>query len=348
MSISAEDSVVIKNIYYMLAYAFNTLDMGEYAKLGVERFNNVADLLAAILTIGIYSQRRRGIEHDYQETSDYLTGIRGRVDVWETVRQRKGGRLNARCTFDEYTADTSMNRILKTAALALLRSPELSRKRGMRLRQAALFLGDVSTIPDPRRITWRRLRFHRNTASYRMLMSVCKMVLDGCLLTTAAGEHQLAEFQDGQALHMLYEHFVLAWFNKHHGELRPSAKVLDEPAGAPSFLPRLQTDITLLGPRSTLIIDAKCYGRILDTHFDKEILSPANRHQIVDYVVHEAYGNDRPVSGMLLYALTEREATRRERWSEVGHDFYLWTLNLGQEFAGIEAELEEIAALLDT
>ena len=62
MGRKAEDTVVIRNIYVMMAYAFKALDVKEYSRLGKESFENYASLLAAILCIGISIQRRRGVE----------------------------------------------------------------------------------------------------------------------------------------------------------------------------------------------------------------------------------------------------------------------------------------------
>ena len=67
MSMSAQDRVVIKNIYYMMAYAFRALEVKEFAKLNSEEFDNFADLMAAILAVGIGLQRKRGFERDYVE-----------------------------------------------------------------------------------------------------------------------------------------------------------------------------------------------------------------------------------------------------------------------------------------
>ena len=141
---------------------------------------------------------------------------------------------------------------------------------------------------------------------------------------------------------------MLEYYKKEHPELTVSAKVIDRKTSddAPAFLPQLCTDITLERGNRMLIIDAKCYGRILGTHHDKEILSPANLNQIQSYVVHAAYGTALDVQGMLLYALTESEAERRESWDEIGHTFHCRTLDLGREFDGIAAQLDEIARLV--
>lgn len=109
---------------------------------------------------------------------------------------------------------------------------------------------------------------------------------------------------------------------------------------------RYLSDVTLESDERVLIIDAKCYGRIMGVHNGREMMSPANRHQIVDYVAHEAFGSPKDVSGMLLYALTESEAAMHEGWDDIGHRFYLWTLDLGGEFSAIAATLDEAAAIV--
>ena len=179
-------------------------------------------------------------------------------------------------------------------------------------------------------------------------MNVCYMVVESMLLTQDDGETRLAAFKDSQKLYALYESFVLAWFERHHPELKPSAKEVSRSVEgeSPDFLPRLYTDITLVGEDATLIIDCKCYGRILKTHHDHEIASPAHMNQIFSYVLHEEYASGRPVSGMLLYALTASEEDRTSHWNEAGREFYLWTLDLGREFSAISERLECIAGLV--
>ena len=75
MGRKAEDTVVIRNIYVMMAYAFKALDVKEYSRLGKESFDNYASLLAAILCIGISIQRRRGFESGYTNIVEDLAQI---------------------------------------------------------------------------------------------------------------------------------------------------------------------------------------------------------------------------------------------------------------------------------
>ena len=203
MSKRAEDTVVIRNIYYMMAYAFRALSLIEYRKLALESFEHLDDLLAAILVIGISSQRRRGFEREYQEQGDTLAGIRGRIDIGATARLKMAGKTQTHCFFDDFTEDTYKNRILKRCAEVLLRSAQVSRTRKEDLKRSLLFLRDVSSI-DENRIAWDRLTYHRNNATYRLLMNVCYMVLHDKLLTNEDGTVALADFDNVQRLSALY------------------------------------------------------------------------------------------------------------------------------------------------
>lgn len=345
----AEDSVVVRNIYYMMAYAFRVLDIREYAKLKAEEFDNLADLLAAILHIGISLQLKRGLEKDYEETEEEFQAIRGRIDMRTTVRLKIAKRTEVACVYDEFSANTYKNQILKTCALLLMKHPDVASQRKRDLKRCAMALAEVAEL-NPARIEWGRLRYHRNNGSYQMLMNVCYMVVKGLLQSEDEGKLKLATFKDSQQLHALYEQFVLAYFRIEHPEIdRVSAKIIKRGVGedAPAFLPGLCTDITLENGTKTLIIDAKCYGNILGTHHDKEMLSPGNLNQIQSYVMHESYDSPgKEVQGMLLYALTEHESAISESWDEIGHRFHVRTLDLGCDFKEIAAQLDDIATLV--
>lgn len=347
MSDGFPTGVVVRNIYYMMAYAFKAIDIEAYAKLETEEFDGIENLMAAILSLGIDLQRKRGLERGYSTVCERIQGIRGRIDARATAGLKSVNSNLVACEWDELNEDTYKNQILKTVGGLLIASDLVDKERRTALKRSLLTLRDVGTL-DPKRIEWNRLRYHRNNASYQLLMNVCYIVVESMLLTQEDGKTKLASFTDPRELFALYEAFVLAWFKRHYPQLNPSPKEVSRSVEGdrPGFLPRLYTDITLIGEESTFIIDCKCYGHILKTHHEREIASPANMNQIFSYVLHEEYATGRPVSGMLLYALTAREEDRQSHWNEAGHDFYLWTLDLSQEFASISGRLKEIAELL--
>lgn len=346
MGNKAKDNVVIRNIYYMMAYAFRALDLKQYEKLKTEDFEEVDDLLAAILAIGMAAQQRRGYERGYLPEEEDLLGVRGRIDMRRTARNEMARRQKAHCVYDEFTEDTEKNRILKVTARVLATSENVDPARRRDLKRCLVYMGGVSDIGTSR-VDWKRLKYDRNNSGYLMLMSVCYMVLNGLVLSTDAGDKNAASFMDDQELHALYERFLREYFRRHHPAIRVSAKEIDNGIeNAPSFLPKLCTDITLEHGKRMLIIDAKCYGRILRLHYGSEKLSAANRNQILSYVLHAAYGNDLDVSGMLLYAQTDKDRHIDETWAELGHAFHCRTLDLNREFREIASELDGIAGIV--
>lgn len=311
-----------------------------------ERFDNVLDLLAAVLAAGLSFQRRRGFEREYVTRSEDGARIVGRIDAEGTMRLRARQSQYVRCIFDEREEDTYKNRVLKTTAHYLLKSDDVGEARKRDLKQTLMLMDGVEFL-DPRRISWGSLRYHRNNRSYQLLMNVCYMVLHDLLMRDESGELRLVNVLSGNALSRLYEKFVLEYYRRHHPELHPSAREIDRGVeDAPDFLPRMITDVMLTGSRGTLIIDAKCYGTILGTHYGKEILSPANVNQIFSYVTHAAAGGTGRVSGMLLYARTQDVGAVDARWLDLGHEYYCRTLDLGVDFAEIAAQLEAIACLV--
>ena len=59
--------IPIRNVYYMLAYAFQVLNEQGYKDVATEEFENVAELCAAILIKGISIQLKRGLNREYIE-----------------------------------------------------------------------------------------------------------------------------------------------------------------------------------------------------------------------------------------------------------------------------------------
>ena len=56
-----DKSILIKNIYYMLSYAFTTLNQSDFEDIAVEEFDHLHNLFAAILTRGIARLLRQGL-----------------------------------------------------------------------------------------------------------------------------------------------------------------------------------------------------------------------------------------------------------------------------------------------
>lgn len=331
----------IQNIYHMLAYAFQILREQGYASCGMEEFENTADLLSAILAKGVSVQIKRGLGRTYIEKTEPLSCLRGKIDVTESIKQQTIIKQQLICTYDEFSVDSYMNRILKTTMELLLRN-DIPKSRKKELRNLLLYFKDVGTL-DVHSINWN-FRFNRNNQSYQMLMSICYLVIKGLLQTTADGTVKLMQFLDEQRMCRLYEKFILEYYRKNYPQIKTAASqigwALDD--GISAMLPTMQSDIMLTFGNKTLIIDAKYYGHTMQTQYDVHTLHSNNLYQIFTYVKNKAAAGGE-VSGMLLYARTDEAIQPDNTYMMSGNRISVKTLNLDCPFHTIAEQLNSIA-----
>ena len=77
-SITKDKSILINNIYHLLSYAFRTLNQENYDDVAVESFDEMYDLLAAILAKGIGLQLKQGLYREYINRQEGLPVIHGK------------------------------------------------------------------------------------------------------------------------------------------------------------------------------------------------------------------------------------------------------------------------------
>ena len=339
-------TILIRNIYHMLCYAFKVLRQSNYQDIAVEDFRHVQDLLAAILVRGINQQLKQGLHRDYTTVSDQTPSLCGKLDPFETrlLQCRKMQKL--KCTYDMFSADNIMNQTLKATCCCLIHCADVEAKQRIALRKVYPFFSDVKDI-DLSSIHWNRLQFHRNNQSYEMLMNLCYMVWQSLLPTTTNGARKLTVF-DEESLPRLYEKFILNYYLQHFTTLDVCAKTIDWDLSADiekstiSLLPGMHSDVTLSDRERTLIIDAKFYSHALLEYMGKQMLHSTNVYQLYTYVKNEDKLNDGHVSGLLLYAKTT-EATEPDMTARIGgNTFSVKSLDLNRPFRDISCTLDKI------
>ena len=338
--------ISVQNIYYMLAYAFQVLNENGYKDIATEQFDNVGELCAAILAKGVSIQLKRGLGKEYVSQTEPLSSLRGKIDIAESIKTQSVLRKQLVCTYDDFTVNSYMNRILKSTMELLIRS-DISKVRKKELRKLLVFFGDVDSI-DVHDINWG-LQYNRNNQSYRMLISICYLVVKGLLQTNTAGTTKLMDFMDEQRMCRLYEKFILEYYRKEHPEVKASASQipwqLDDDFGA--MLPVMQSDIMLSKGSATLIIDAKYYGHTTQSQYGVNTLHSGNLYQIFTYVKNkDAEYGDQPhtVSGMLLYAQTDEVVQPNHVYHMSGNKITVRTLDLNLPFSDIAKQLDGIVA----
>lgn len=332
----------IKNIYYMLSYAFQVLNEQGYKQIKTEEFENTAELCAAILIKGVSSQIKRGLGKEYILQTEPLSTVRGKIDISSSIKDQTIIKKQLVCSYDEFSVNSYMNRIIRTTMELLLRS-NISKPRKKELRKLLVFFGEVKPL-EINSIDWR-IQYNRNNQTYQMLISICFLIVKGLLQTTSDGTTKLMDFLDEQRMCRLYEKFILEYYKKEFPKLKVTASQIpwDLDDDESDMLPVMQSDIMLSDKKKTLIIDAKYYSRTMQVQYDVHTLHSGNLYQVYTYVKNLDRDRTGNVSGMLLYAKTDEVMLPHNSYKMGGNKISVDTLNLDCEFDEIRQKLNVIA-----
>ena len=199
-----DKNILIKNIYYMLAYAFQVLKRNNYANIASEKFEHIEDLFAEILSRGISYQLKQGLYREYVPRTESLPTMRGKIDITKTIKHRIQCQQILSCEFDELSENNIFNQILKTTISILLQGKIVAKERKNKLKKVLPFFVNINTI-EPSIVKW----------------NICYFILEGLLQTTEDGKYHMATFSD-EYMHRLYEKFVLEYYKTEHPELKTS------------------------------------------------------------------------------------------------------------------------------
>lgn len=337
--------IPIQNIYYMLSYAFQTLQAENYKDLAAENFHNTAELCAAILDKGIGIQLKHGLRRDYVSKSESLSTLQGKLNISESIKTQTMLKKQMICTYDEFSTNIQFNQIIKSTVLLLLKA-NITNSRKKSLRKLLLFFSDVNEI-DLHFVNWNQ-QYNRSNQNYQMLIGMCYLVYKGLLTTQNNGTTKLMDFFDGQRMCRLYEKFLLEYYRKEHPELTANASQiawqLDDTEN--QMLPRMQTDIMLSKNNNILIIDAKYYSHMTQQQYGIHTLHSNNLYQIFTYVKNKEFelrNYEHTVSGILLYAQTDEDIIPNNTYHMSGNQISVLALDLNQDFSKISRTLDDIA-----
>lgn len=347
------DNIKVKNIYYMLSYAYQTLSEKGFDNVEGEKFENIHDLFAAILVIGVRKQVKRGLHKDYINKEESLTTLRGKICLTDSIKHQTFIHRQLVCTYDEFIEDTHHNQILKSTMLLLLTKGTVKKNNKEALRKILLYFSNVTNIA-PSTIEWNSLKYHRNNATYIMLINICLLVTKGLLQTNQKGSYTLKNWLGDEHMYKLYEKFVLSYYIKEFPQYLPCSSgvkwnLID--STDEKFLPAMKTDITLTKGEKIIIIDTKWYRHTMNINRqyenNKTTFISANLYQIFAYVKNKDKNSTGNVAGVLLYAKTDEAITPNNEFNIGGNKISLKTLDLNSDWNNITTQLENICLWLE-
>lgn len=348
--------IPIKNIYFMLSYAWNRLDQAEIVDVSTEQIDTLPDLLASVLARGVQRCLKDGIDRGYREQLEESAFIRGRLDVETSVRRLLLRQGRAACHVDDLTSNILANQIVKTTMWQLTRAPTL--KSGIRHELAVLVrrMPDVQTIRLSRR-DFDRVQLHSNNSFYKFLIDVCRIIQDDLLVDSGKGDYFFRSFvEDEHAMRRLFQDFV---FNllRHHQEQYEVARdrfrwnTVGPDDESDRLMPMMETDITLRAPGHVVVVDTKFSKSAFQQRFQKEKFKSEHLYQLFAYLKNLEFkgGDYMSADGILLYPTTDKAV--QFTTTVQGHRISVRTVNLNQAPAAIRDELLSLtkpAAALST
>ena len=338
--------IPIKNIYYMLCYAWNVLEQSDNIFLGSEKFDNIYNLFARIYINGASSLIKRGFNRYYIRENEVTSTLKGKLNISDSIKAQTFHNGSMVCQFDEFSKDIKLNQIIKTTINILIKSPQLDVNLRSKLLKIRLHFSDIQSIRLSKSL-FSSLRYNRNNYHYRMLINVSELIYQGLIINEHDNEFSFSDFVRDNQMAKLYERFVLNFYKTHLDESiynvhAPKLKWnLDEEISEEdlSLLPEMRTDIVIENKVNStqLIIDTKYYAQTLvsSNWSDIERVRTGHLFQILAYVNNSNFSGD--VKGMLLYPTIDKEINAN--FPIGGKSIGIRTLNLDTEWENISSRL---------
>jgi len=336
-------SIPIENIYYLLCYAWDKLEEKDRVQIDVEASTTIQDLLARVLINASRILLKRGIDKTYLRYTEDRYGVKGKIDISDTLKRQLLSYQKTVCTYDEFSSDTLPNQILVTTLYRLARVPEIDRHLKQEM-VAILRMLPMIQVVEITEGMFQQVRLHRNNHFYRFVLNVCRIVFDYTLPSEHSGEYHFLDFsRDEKKMNQLFEAFVRNFYRREQVRFpvvrREVINWQFATADKPShkYLPRMETDITLENDGSKVIVDAKYYQQTMTTNYDKERIHSSNLYQLFSYLLNQHSSDPRTqtATGILLYPTVEEDYDLSYSYQD--HTIEVRTVNLGtswQEIAG--------------
>lgn len=342
-----ETKIPIRNIYYMLAYAYKSLQLNHFQSLRTEEFERVQDLYAEILNLSVSYLLKRGLYKEYIFKQDEARVIRGKIQVNRTIQENLFLKKKMMVEYDVFSENNLLNQILKTTMMRLSRSQQVTRKHRKKIKNLLLFFSEVEEI-ELNKNKWQAIQYSPQNAHYQLPIDICRFLYESALLDESGSTLSFHGVSDDQYLSSLYENFVFEFYRleTNYSVSRPQIQWQTDNHFS-AALPVMQTDIVLKNKKKTLIIDTKFYQKNMVRRSDEFAYKQhaGNLYQIFAYVENYPRSSlKESVDGMLLYARTTDDEQPDHHYQIKGHKIGVVTLDLFQDFSGIKRQLLDYAA----
>ncbi|HFL2412645.1 TPA: hypothetical protein ACG3O0_000272 [Clostridioides difficile] len=346
--------IPIKNIYFMLCYAWNVLTIDNNKILGKESFDNIYNLVSRILIVSVKQLQRKGFHNGYTSNEFSLYSLRGKINLSESIKQRSFLKKQLVCDYDELSSNIIFNQIIKASIKILLKYKDLDynlRKELIKL--SFLFVESMDITPT--HYTFSNILYNRNNIYYKLAINTCQLLFEGLISNEKCNELMFSDFILNHKMAKLYEKFVLNFYKVHLDKEKfkvYSPKIYWDlnlsSSNNVAYLPDMKTDIVIENKHTNiqLIIDTKFYTDMFTqgNFSNKQTLKSNNLYQIYTYINNSSFNGK--IKGLLLYPTVTNEFDSVFTYNN-GTYILVKTLNLDTEWPLIKQQLFDISSICE-
>jgi len=296
--------IPVANLLRIAFYAGDHLDELEDCEASRDDGSTFEEILQAVLSRAAERIRRRGFERGYATELELTARPRGRLLLAQSIAACAIPTRRLVCQYDEFGVDTPHNRVLKACARSLARC-DASKDHQDCLLALVREMHGVSNIELSRRVL-RELPRSPATRRFRVVRFIAKLLVDSGQPDERIGEEWARRLNPNtNRMRRVFEKFVLRFAKAHApAEHTVRAQQFHWSGGRQRDIPGLHTDVTVLRPGHTRIIECKYTDKILvPGRHGRTTYPPGHLFQLFGYLsrAHTHYGERSRVDGVLLY-----------------------------------------------
>lgn len=335
----------------MLCYAWNKLNEKERVSVSIDDKTELLDLFAKVLINATKMLLKRGIDKNYIDHTEELAGVKGKIQISQTLKSNLLFKQRTICSFDDFSANIISNRILVSTIYRLTRTKGLDKQLKNELVSLQRMFSDIDQIEITNSL-FKQVRLNRNNRFYGFVMNVCQIIYKSTFPSEEHGKYKFSDFtRDDNKMNQLFEAFIRNFYKIEQQKYKTVKKETirwqfdNTDNESYQYLPQMETDITLENDSEKIIIDAKFYRETMTVNYDKERIKSANLYQLFSYLLNQQDGCSKTqnAKGILLYPTIETDYNLNFKY--YNHNIQIRTVNLNSNWRKISSRLKEIIEL---
>ena len=152
----------------MLCYAWDVNDQLNKVKVDGEHCHSLENLLTTVLVNACDQLLRKGLIREYRFREQEIYGIKGKINLTETIRNNKYKQGKTICNIDELTNNVLINQIIYSTLKRITKLNNLDYKVRERVRKTIRKYPRLQEV-NITKGTFERIRLNRNNRFYIVL-----------------------------------------------------------------------------------------------------------------------------------------------------------------------------------